>query len=290
MNFKKLLLATTIAAVSTTSFAMQSMDEEALSETAGQAGLKIDIDNANLASFSVLLHDTDGFAAATTRTFDGAIGINGIDVGQLDLTIEVDAGATAAAAADTALQIKVYNATNLVVNLGTLTVANSARDDATPAWGINGSATTVATLGTLTIGSTTSAAPLLNIQMGNEPQGTWMAFKPTFNGGLSIDNFAVYDSSTAVSAATAYGIGIGTLAMVNNGGTNLNADVKIDANASGLVLGITSLGASSSVGMDMRMTAVKLGNLGTTSPAVAIGDVEVIGLNLAGTTIAVIGH
>ncbi|MCC2637309.1 MAG: protein FilA [Moraxellaceae bacterium] len=281
MNFKKLLLATSIAAVSTTSFAMQAMDEEALSSTTGQDGLTINIDNANLAAFSVILHDTDGIVGTATRTFDGAIGIAGIDVGALDLTIDVDAGSDLIGGTSSTLQVKVYNGSALTVNLGTLTVGNSARDSA--AWGQSG-AVTVASLGSLTIGVTTSAAPLLNIQMGSEAQGNWMALKPTFTGGLSISNFALYD---ATGGGGTNGIGMTTLAIFDTGSTTtLAADIGIDASASGLVLDINSVGTVGG-GMDVRMSAVKLGTIAT---APSIGDVEIIGLNLANTTIAVIGH
>lgn len=281
MNFKKLLLATSIAALSTTSFAMQAMDEEALSDTTGQDGLTITVANANLGAFNIILHDTDGFGGTVPRTFDGAIGITGIDVtSALNMTIDVDAGSDALAGTSNALQVKIYGAA-VTVNLGSLTVANSARDSA--AWGITGTATTVASLGSLTIGATTSAAPLLNIQMGAEPQGAWMALKPVFTGGLSITGFALYDST---GGGGVHGIGIGTLAMIDTaGGANLTANMTIDASATGLNIGITQLGTAA--GMDVRMSAVRLG-VAASSPS--IGDVEIVGLNLAGTTLSVIGH
>lgn len=281
MSFKKILLATAIAAVSTSSFAMQSMDDESLSASTGQAGLTINIDNANLAAFSMIVHDTDGFT--TGNTFDGGIMINNIDVGQLDLTIDVDAGATGLATTDATLQAKIYNGTAISVALGTLTVGNSNRDLATPGWGVSSQSGTLADLGTLSIGVTTSAAPLLTIQMGNEPQGAWMKLKPVFGGGLSLTNFTLYDSTTAAL----HGIRVGTLLIDDNGaGTDLTADISIDATANGLVLTTTALG--SATGMDLRMTDVRLGTVANASSS--IGDVEIVGLNLNATTIAISGH
>lgn len=280
MSFKKILLASAIAAISTSSFAMQSMDDESLSATTGQDGLTINIDNANLAAFTMIVHDTDGFA--TGNTFDGGIKISNIDVGQLDLTIEVDAGATGVSTTDATLQAKIYNGTALSVNLGTLTVGNSNRDALTPGWGVSSESSTIASLGTLTIGATTAGAPLLTVQMGNEPQGAWMKLKPVFTGGLSLTNFTLYDTTVAAT----YGVKVGTLSIVDNGGANLTADISINATVNGLEMTTTQLG-NATTGMDVRMSGVVLGTVAT---AASIGDVEIVGLNLNNTTIAIIGH
>lgn len=282
MSFKKILLASAIAAISTSSFAMQSMDDQSLSATTGQDGLTINIDNANLAALDVIIHDKGGF---TGRTSDGAIVISQIDVGVLDLTIDVDAGSDAVAGTANTLQVKVYNGTALAVDMGTLQVANSGRDNA-GAWGIQGTAKSVLDLGSLTIGSTTDSAPLLNIQMGSEEQGAWMKLRPTFTGGLAIAGMKLFDGTDATPT---YGIGVDTLTVLNATGvlTNLNADINIDATAAGLVMGITTLGTG---GMNVRMAGVRLGDVVSATPATSIGDVEIVGLNLNGTSIAVIGH
>jgi hypothetical protein len=284
MTFKKILLATAITAVSSSAFALEAMDEASLSATTGQDGLTVTIDNAGLLPFDVIIHDTDGF---TGRLSDGAIILNDITVGALNLTLDIDAGSDAVAGTDNTLQIKAYNTSAISVNMGTLQVANSGRDNA-GAWGIQGSATDVMALGTINIGATSAATPLLNIQMGNEAQGAWMKLNPTLTTGLTLTNFALYDASA--SGAEKYGVGISTLNVRDNGGTGaLTASVNIDATANGLELSGLTLGTGT--GVDVRMSAVTLGKVAGTAPLSApIGDVEIVGLSLSGTTISVIGH
>lgn len=286
---KKLLLASAVAAASSASFAMEAMDESALAETTGQDGLTINVDNANLALFDVLLHDKDGLGSTSTRSFDGAIKIDNIDVGQLDLTIEIDAGSDALTGTNNTLQVKVFNGTALTVDMGAVRVGNSQRDGTAPNnWGTSSESADLIDLGSLTIGATTTTAPLLNIQFGNEAQGAWMKLTPTFTGGLSIAGFKLKDGSV-----TTAGIGFGTLTVLDNGGANLTADLSINASAGGLDFTIVRLGANDGTapdGMDLRMDTVRLGELDAATPAVAIGDVEIVGLNLAGTTLSVTGH
>lgn len=285
MTFKKILLATAITAVSSSAFALEAMDESSLSATTGQDGLSVTIASAGLSAFDVLIHDTDGF---TNRLSDGAIVLNDITVGALDLTLDIDAGSDAVAGTNNTLQIKAYNNSAITLNMGTLQVANSGRDNA-GAWGIQGTATDVMALGTITIGATSAATPLLNIQMGNEEQGAWMKLNPTLTTGLTLTNFALYDAS-ASGATEKYGIGISSLNVRDNGGTGaLTASVNIDATANGLELSGLTLGTGT--GIDVRMSAVTLGKVAGTAPlAPAIGDVEIVGLNLSGATISVIGH
>lgn len=284
---KKLLLASAVAAASSASFAMEAMDESALAETTGQDGLTINVDNANLALFDVLLHDKDGLGSTSTRSFDGAIKIDNIDVGQLDLTIEIDAGSDALAGTNNTLQVKVFNGTALTIDMGAVRVGNSQRDASPAGWGTSSESADLIDLGSLTIGATTTAAPLLNIQFGNEAQGAWMKLTPTFTGGLSIAGFKLKDGSV-----TSAGIGFGTLTVLDNGGANLTADLSINASAGGLDITVVRLGANDGTapdGMDIRMDTVRLGELDVT-PATPIGDVEIVGLNLAGTTLSVTGH
>lgn len=281
--YKKALLASAIAALSSTSFAMQAMDESALAETTGQDGITMNIDDASgLSAFDVLVHDKDGF---TGRTFGGAIKIDNISTGALDLTVDIDAGSDALDGTNNTLQVKVYNGTALTVDLGALRVGNSNRDAATPGWGVSSESADLIDFGSLTIGATTAASPLLNIQFGSEAQGAWMKLTPTFTNGLSISGFKLKDGSV-----TSAGIGVGTLTIINTGdATQLQADVSINGTAAGLELTVVSLGTLAG-GLDMRMTDVRLGELDAATPSTAIGDVEVIGLNMAGTTIGIVGH
>lgn len=281
MSLKKLMLASAIAAVSTTSFAMEAMDEAALSDTTGQDGLTITL--GTQLSMNMYIHDNDGFTGATDS---GAIGIKGIAInngagGNAGLEIKVDAGANVASSP--VLQVGISTTTNTSLTLGTLVVANSNRTSGSligADWGVTSESSTLMNLGTLSFGATTD---LLKIQMGNELQGSWMRLATTFNGGLTITGFSLNDAGGAITGG---GIG-GDLQVVNTaGGTNLSAVVTVDADTNGLQVGLTQLGTVAG-GVDVRLANLKLGNVGG---ATTVGDIEIIGLNLNGTTLTVAGH
>lgn len=281
MSLKKLMLASAIAAVSTSSFAMQAMDEAALSDTTGQDGLTITL--ATQLNMNMYIHDNDGFTGATDS---GAIGIKGIAInngasGNAGLEIKIDAGANVATAP--VLQVGVSTTTNTALTLGTLVVANSNRTSSSAIgadWGVTDETGTLMNLGTLSFGATTD---LLKIQMGNEPQGSWMRVNTTFTGGLTITGFSLNDAGGAITGG---GIG-GDLQVVDNGGSDLGATITVDADTTGLKVGLTKLGTLAG-GMDVRLADLKLGNLAAAAPSV--GDVEIIGLKLNGTTLTVAGH
>lgn len=287
MSLKKLMLASAIAAVSTSSFAMEAMDDSSMSATTGQDGLTLTL--ATQLTMNMYIHDNDGFTGATDS---GAIGIKGIGIsngasGNVGLQIVVDAGANVATAP--VLQVGVSTTTNTALALGSLVVANSNRTSSSALgadWGVTSETGTLMNLGTLSFGATTD---LLKIQMGNElaAQGAWMRLSTTLNGGLSITGFSLNDAGGAITGG---GIG-GDLQVVNTaGGTNLTANVSVDANTTGLILGLTTLGVAGSgagTGMDVRLANLKLGDL---AGATTVGDIEIIGLNLNGTTITVAGH
>lgn len=279
--YKKALLAAAIAAVSSTSFAMQAMSDDSLSATAGQAG--IDVTLSTQLNMDMYVHDTDGF---TGYTDSGAIVMRGIGIddgagGNAGIKIAIDAGATGAATNDAILQVNVSTTTATRLNLGTLTVANSNRP---VSWGlVAGTETgTLMSLGSLTMAATPG---LLNIQMGHESaaQGAWMEMKTTFTNGLSITGFSLNDAGGAIS-----GGGIGTdLTVLDNGGTDLTADIKIDADTTGLKLTLAQLGSAGN-GMDIHMANLKLGDV--SASGTAIGDVEVVGLNLNNSVVTLVGH
>src|SRR3569623_695155 len=127
---KKLVLASAIAAMSSSAFAMQAMDDESLSSATGQDG--IDITLATKLGFDMYIHDTNGFTGATAYTDSGAIVIRGLAIdngagGNAGIKIVIDAGATGAATNNAILNVGVSTTTNTKITLGSLLVANSAR-------------------------------------------------------------------------------------------------------------------------------------------------------------------
>lgn len=302
MKSTKLLLATAIAVASTSAFALEALDEQGLSDTTGQAGLDINIvpPGAGI-SFSVLYHDADGVptttVAGSTYTNAGAIvignpaGVTGnvpFSIANSDTTngflVKVDAGASGTTGA--LLNINVGSAGTTTIHTGDVRVGVSGASTT----GLNSTNTVSGIIlpdMTITVGSGTS---LMNIQLGNEQQGSMIRLTPTFGGGLSISNFTLNDAGGSVSGG---GIKVTTTSVKDCGaancasaGANLSMVATVDASNTGLQIGVTSLGNTGNGGAYVRLAGVFLGNTSGTS----IGDVEIFGLNPANTNIRLTGH
>lgn len=272
MTFKKLALASAIAMVPAVGFSAESLDDSTLSGVTGQDGIEINISTTNPVGGDIYVHDTDGITAvSTTYSFDGAIVIDGFSInGSID--IEIDAGDSSQAGSDPVLQVNISIPTATLVT-GDISVANSQRDDASTAWGIN--TQTGVILSSMTI---VLAGVDMNVQLGNEPQGNMIALSSTITGGVSISNFALNDANSGGA------IGASSILALDNGGTDLGLDVGIDATTAGLVIDVNQIGDATN-GMDVRITDQYLG----TTTAGIVGDVTVVGLNLNGSVITISG-
>lgn len=274
MSFKKLLLATAIAAVSNSSFAMQAMDDESLSETTGQDGLTVTIipPNAGIGG-DIVLHDTDGLTGALNS---GAIVMDNFLINPVDgtgISLIIDATGDAnnnADATDPMLQIAISTPANMVISTGALRVADSNGSAGTA---IDNLSATILNNINITLGAMTAV-----MQLGNEPQGNMIVANTTITNGISIAGFALNDADGTGS------INVGNITISDNGlaDANLGVNLSIDPDQTGLVITLNTLGDAG--GLDILNNDVGLGN--TTS----IGDVEIIGLQLSGTRITVVGH
>lgn len=265
-DFKKLALATAIASLPVSGFAMEAMDDGDLAGVTGQDGISISL-GTDIAA-DIIIHDTDGFGA---QNDSGAIILSGFNqsLGGNNITLDIDAGNDGTNG--TALQIAVSLPSSLSINLGTVQVADSNRTTAGGNWGTTGAATTVMTLGTLDLGATT-----LNIQLGTEYQGSMIAMNTTITGGISLTNFSISDAGGAISGGDIF---MSNLSILDNGGTNLTIDQDIDVDATDLVITVNQMGDAVN-GADVRITDLTLGDSAT---APALGDVEIVGLDLTGT-------
>lgn len=298
MEFKKLALAAAVAALPATGFSMEAMEDSALSGVTGQDGISIAL-NTNL-SASLIVHDTDGIqnaagtAAATYTTVAGTgttavTTVHGpygsaaalvmedfaINTAGGDITLDIDAGDSATAGVEPVLNIQVGIPTGTQITLGSVDVANSNRDDG--GWGVvaTGRVDDVLNLGSVTLGATT-----MNIQLANEPQGDMIALNTTITGGIGIANFALNDANSGG------GIGVDNVAIVGNGiaAGDLAVDAGINVDGNGLVVRLDTLG--SATGADVRLTGVNLGD----GSGGNLGDIELVGLQLSGTTLTISGH
>lgn len=291
-NFTRLVLVSAIA-MSSSAFAMESMEDEALAETTGQDGVTINITPpAAGISMSNVIHDSNGFTGATsagaivignplaaaghTITSFDTPGATTIDM-LIDATGDIDSVTVGNQAA---LNIAITIPTGTIINTGTISAARSAG---------GGVAVTDQTGVILENAAITLGATTLVMTLGNEvaTTGQMMRFNTTMTGGLDISNFALKDANGGGTG----GSGIRANIAVDDAGagTNLTIDAKVDVVPTGLQLATTQIGVAGTgagTGFDMSMTGVKLGD----TTAVAIGTVDVIGLNMNGTLIKIAGH
>jgi hypothetical protein len=261
-GFTKLALVSAIAAMPMSGFAMEALDDSTLSAVTGQDGIRI-VMGTDI-SADIVIHDKDGL---TGGAYNGAGAIIldgfGLTLGGGSVTVDIDAGSQAAGNA--VLNIAVTTPANMTLALGNLQVAASNGASGTGNWGIDGNATTIANLGSLTLGATS-----LNIQLGAEPQGNMIATSATITGGISLANFSLNDVNSGGA------ISMTNLSILNNGGTDLNVVAGINATAGGLVINVTQFGDATN-GADLRITDLVLGG------GAAVGDIEIQRLDLTGS-------
>lgn len=284
MTFKKLALVTAIACAPAATFAVEALDDADLAATSGQDGIEIDL-NLNVTT-NAIVHDNDGIDAsfATSYGAAGAIVITGMSIATNGVHVEIDAGDANGTADGTAtapvLNVNVELTNSITLNTGSIGVANSNRDDTGNPWGYNNN-TVLVNNSTLTIGATD-----LNIQLGGadtpltltaEPQGNMIRFDASITSGLTISGMGINDITSGGT------IGSSSMTLVDTGGSDLTVDLGIDVSTAGLVIDINQLGSGS--GIDVQIVDQYLG----TTTAGTIGDVEIQGLNLAGTLVTISG-
>jgi len=147
----------------------------------------------------------------------------------------------------------------LAIKLGNIYVANSNAAEA------GRSATGVTTAGSVEVDGTTVDSKVkimdgleivmnestMNIQLGNESQGSMIVAKATLAGGLTINNFALYDQAGS-AALTADNLLTGT---VGSGGSFRASSIKITDNGGNDLTANTSIDFGSRVTMGTTVTA-----------------------------------
>ena len=276
MKFKKLALAAAVAALPATGFSMEAMEDSALSNVTGQDGLTIGLNLPNL-TLDVNVHDNDGLAGISGDA--GAIMIDDmiINTGGDSIDVVVDADGNGGAPV---LNVGVTIPGGTTISTGDISVGSSAG---------MGNAMTAQSDVILDSMDITLGATTLNIQLGNEVQtvtgvggGTvtqMIALNSTITGGINITNFSLNDA-TATTGGSLSATNVAVTGTAEGGDITTAIGVNLD-NTDGLVIGIGTLGTA---GLTVEMTDVALGT------AAPIGDVEIVGLNLNGSTITVAGH
>lgn len=270
-ELKKLVLASAILAASSSSFAMQAMDEEAMSATTGQDGLTVTL-NTNLTGLGIKYIDRDGVTGGAYANAGGIIispvGITMATTG--GLTINIDAGgSTAAGTSGTGmLQVAVGSSVDTVINLNNTKISVADADATGSATGTATDIITFSSSASLTIASN---ANLATIQLGNETQGAMIRVNANL-GNIVLTGLSIVDAGGANSGGS---ITLDTLTV-----NNLNAVNSIDVVTGGLRI--------DTAGTTIGTVALEGVHLGTASSA-SIGDVYISNLNPS-TVITVTGH
>lgn len=298
--FTKLALVSSIA-ISANAMAMQSMDDAALSATTGQDGISIGIalDGGSITIGQVFMHDNGGLAAsgqagdagyggtATSGSIvigkaaiaatgnDPAIpGQNGITITQtdpnanlVDLVIDSDAGTgTNGAFLNIAASLG-----GMTVDIGSIGVGKSGtRTAGSVVRGVTaGSVNEILTGLSLTLGNVDAT-----IQLGATPQGAMIVLDTEIAGGIVLEDLGIKDNARGGT------IHLDEIQLVTTGQTYLNGNAKIGVTTTGLEIKPVAQNVSAYI------AGVRLGS----SAAASIGDIELQGLNMGGSTITISGH
>lgn len=277
--FTKLALVSSIA-ISANAMAMQAMDDESLSATTGQDGINIGIklDEGAITVDQLFIHDNDGLAADKGGTgVAGTIVVGngtapGVKITQtdtttnlLDLVIDSDAGT----GPNGAFLNVAAAVSGLKAEIGSIGVAKAGAKAGVVRGVVDGSTNEILTGLTLTLGSIGA-----NVQLGATPQGAMIDLKSQIAGGLQLSNLGIKDNAGGGT------IHLDDIQLVTTGQTYLDANAKISVTPTGLAIKPAAQNVSAYV------TGVRLGS----STVASIGDVEIKGLNMGGSTITITGH
>lgn len=217
-TFTKLALVSSMA-LSANAFAMQAMDDSALSATTGQDGLSIGIGISKIEIEKLFIHDNDGLdgkienagaiviqgngiAGDKNEKFGTIIGANYDDAGAYllasrnlaDLKIDSDGGA---GGGNTAFINIAAEVSGLDIKIGEIGVTASGKQDPTSATSTLRRGGTESNYNAILSGLELKTGKMdANIQLGAAPQGAMIKLNTTMIGGLEIKNLGILDNST----------------------------------------------------------------------------------------------
>ncbi|MDO8331802.1 MAG: hypothetical protein Q7T36_15155 [Fluviicoccus sp.] len=265
-------------------FALENLSDTDLSGEVARDGVTFklilaDFDGAGagtdlgLSVGQTLLHDGDGTP--------GAI-VHGTSIVGDRLELTMAAGSVITTMVDAVGDASALPGNQAMLNINIDVPAFTLKTGKLYAARSNGTGAVVSDLsGAITEGMTLNVGALtVNAQLGTENQGYMLLVNGNMAGGITGSNFVLNDVNSGG------GIRINTIAIENNGAsTALDVSVGVDIGPAGLVAEVIQLGTLAG-GMDLQLGGVKLGNAGATS----IGNVDIVGLNLASTLIQISGH
>lgn len=269
-NLTTLALVSAMA-MSSSAFAMESLDDSALSQATGQDGVTIKL-SGNIAFDYLAIHDNDGATGVTgsgiTTPSAGAIvvgGWNGTASTPVTVTaanginLVIDADGNSNAAGNNAVLNINMDMGNTTIAVGSIGVAASA----------NAGKTLTERTNVLDIGNVTLDGLKVNVQLGSQPQGALIKVNSVITGGLNLSNVAL--------KGTAGDISLGAVNVKSHNTNDLTLALSVDPVASGLK--ISGLG-----NIDVASSALKLGS----ASATALGAMYISNLSVGDMTIS--GH
>lgn len=235
---KQLALVTAVAAVSTSSFALEQLDDETLAQTTGQDGITITIspdDKVGIQIDKLMIHDNEGISAVPTGSkftanelglgaaTSGTAGAIVLDTGAKDKTgtattkglviqggniainVDTDGGGTGN---DPFINANIKMSGTTHIGIGKVQVAKSNATQTA----YNG--TTAGQRGVTSTNSKNILGALslkmdggeMNVQLGAQPQGAMVKMKSTIKNGLTLENLEVIDADGFSRAGSAAGV------------------------------------------------------------------------------------
>ena len=274
---------------SSPTWALEALNDEALSSLTGQDGLTISILPTGPIQADVIYHDNDGLdnallggtkkAGAIMLGTAGGIGTNPLSLSSgsaninVILDIDTDAGTTATGPF---LNIGVRLPQDITINTGDIWVGASKQKTGITR-GVDNPTKILDNMQFYISNMKT------NIQLGATPQGGILKLSGIFRNGITITGYKLNDIGGGGSLALD-NISIANSAPGQFGITNLDFDITAGVAPEGLKLNVNKLGDAN--GFNAMIWGARAGD----ANAKAFGDVELNGVNLNGTTLTVSGH
>ncbi len=273
-----------LALAPSTASAVETLDDTGLAAASGRDGIAIALD-VDLTT-DIVIHDTDGISNELQPGYGhaGAIVIQDLSINATNGTADIADGILIRLAFDDrdaeapALDVDLHMPGTVIIETGTLGMANSRRDG-----GSGSAARTVRGIdGAATSPWMDSAQIILGgararIRLAREGEGARIALYAEIINGIVINNIAINDITSGGS------IGAGQMTLVDTGGNNLTVLAGLTITEEGAIeCALTQIGSLANA-IDVSLKRLYLGSVS----AGYIGDIDILGLSMNGTTVAV---
>ena len=284
LYYNKIIMLFTLLNVSSYTFALQELSEAILSESTAQDGITLSFITTQDLTATLAWTDTDGMESGLHGLSSGHISAPASVVlgdGTPTDTFKISQGTTTAvidtdgSANGAFVNVAIDLPQNLTINTGSISVAKKDASDIAQSNAGNFQ-NKIKIMDDMQIVLKNAS---ININLGSQPQGNFLALSGTSTDGLQINNINIIDNSVNTAKA---GIGMDSLTIKDDLGDHLTLDSTVQILPTGINV---NLAAGKKV--DLLVDNLKFGNLALNQ---GIGDMAVIGLDLGGKSIRISGH